>query len=239
MKERPILFNAEMVRAILSGRKTQTRRVMKLQPTPSKTREGDFWFSCNKMRSMVHISDFTPGNCVIPDAHELFSASCPIGAVGDRLWVRESWKPDAPCDGSWGDMEFYGCKCAPLNMIPPRFQNPEHCIYRASWEGPEMIGWHPSIHMPRWASRITLEVTGVRVERLNSISEDDAAAEGVQPAGELLPDYPSTYMTPKGDFSTAKVAFQRLWESIYKPESWQANPWVWVVEFKVTPNAQA
>lgn len=86
--------------------------------------------------------------------------------------------------------------------------------------------------MPRWASRILLEITDVRVERLNAISEEDATAEGVPPAGSLLPDYPGTFLTPKGDFATAKVAFQRLWESIYGEESWKANGWVWVISFK-------
>lgn len=79
-------------------------------------------------------------------------------------------------------------------------------------------------NMPRWASRITLEITAVRVERLNDISEEDARAEGVKPAGDMLPDYPDTFLTPKGDFATAKVAFQRLWQSIYGEESWRANP---------------
>lgn len=93
-------------------------------------------------------------------------------------------------------------------------------------------GWRPSIHMPRWASRILLEITNVRVERLNDISECDARDEGVSPAGSLLPDHPGTFLTPKGDFAMAKVAFQRLWESIYGEESWSANPWVWVIEFE-------
>lgn len=86
--------------------------------------------------------------------------------------------------------------------------------------------------MPRWASRILLEITNVRVERLNAISEEDAKAEGVTPAGTLLPEHPGTYLTPNGDFATAEVAFQRLWESIYGEEGWQSNPWVWVIEFK-------
>lgn len=92
--------------------------------------------------------------------------------------------------------------------------------------------WKPSIHMPKAASRILLEITDVRVERLNAISEEDATAEGVPPAGSLLPDYPGTFLTPKGDFATAKVAFQRLWESIYGEESWKAKSWVWVISFK-------
>lgn len=92
--------------------------------------------------------------------------------------------------------------------------------------------WKPSIHMPRAASRILLEITDVRVERLNAISEEDATAEGVPHAGSLLPEYPGTFLTPKGDFATAKVAFQRLWEFIYGAENWLANPWVWVISFK-------
>lgn len=235
MRERPIIFNAEMVRAVLDGRKTQTRRIIQspaknMQASGQKVidyREpGDKWYGEHVFSMRNHSGtwcDYTK---------EQFLAKCPFGAVGDRLWVRETWMPDAPRDGTWADVEFYGCKGSPLSMIPERFRKPEHCIHRASWDGSEMVGWTPSIHMPRWASRITLEITGVRVERSQDITEQDAAAEGVPPAGDLLPDYPDTYLTPKGDFATAKVAFQRLWESIYGEESWQANPWVWVIEFK-------
>lgn len=219
MSERPILFNADMVRAVLDGRKTQTRRIMKSQPVPSKTREGDFWFSCNKTRSMVHVSDFIPGNCAnLPDAHEYLSMCCPFGAVGDRLWVRETWMPDAPRDGYWGDVEFYGCKGSPLSMIPELYRKPEHCIHRASWDGSGMNGWTPSIHMPRWASRITLEITGVRVERLQNMSGEDARSEGFA--------YENSHVL--GDIDE----FSRVWTSIYGADSWQVNPWVWVIEFQ-------
>lgn len=226
MKERGIIFNAEMVRAVLEGRKTQTRRIIKDCPTVQDGWYPDRYNNSAEWTFWGARGSADAGRCTLP------FVKCPFGEVGDRLWVRETWMPDAPRDGTWGDVEFYGCKGSPLSMIPKQFRKPEHCIHRATWDGSEMVGWTPSIHMPRWASRITLEITGVRVERSQDITEQDAAAEGVPPAGDLLPDYPDTYLTPKGDFATAKVAFQRLWESIYGEESWQANPWVWVIEFE-------
>lgn len=221
MKERPVIFNGEMVRAILDGRKTQTRRVMKVQPKPSETRPGDFWFSSKKLESMVHVSDFTPGNSPIADCHLFFQEHCcPFGQAGDRLWVRETF---AAFDADWKHPgKPHDLKDGPWPNI----------VYPASVAKIPDGTCRPSIHMPRWASRITLEITAVRVERLNDISEEDAKAEGVKPAGDMLPDYPDTFLTPKGDFATAKVAFQRLWQSIYGEESWRANPWVWVIEFK-------
>lgn len=211
MKERPMIFNAEMVRAILDGRKTQTRRIMKKQPEPSKAREGDFYFPCDKMQSMVHVSDFIPGNSMIPDAHDFFSKCCPFGEVGDRIWVRETW--------------------ARYNID----QDSHDMAYRATTpeDWPEEGRWRPSIHMPRWASRITLEITGVGVQRLHSISPNDASREG-------LIKLPATgrYCLNQGDqyfggaSHDAREVFSWLWESIYGAESWQANPWVWVIEFK-------
>lgn len=202
-KERGMIFNAEMVRAILSGQKTQTRRVMKSQPYPSKTREGDYWFSCNKVRSMVHVSDFISGNSVIPDVHEFFSTCCPFGAVGDRIWVRETF----------GD-------CGARLVYRADSDDGASCAVKR---------WTPSIHMPRWASRILLEITNVRVERLNDISEQDAIAEGI----ERYNDDGTVYYGPygKGDCRPER-AFSDLWKSIYGDENWQANPWVWVIEFK-------
>lgn len=210
MRERPILLNAEMVRAVLDGRKTQTRRAMRTQPHAG-------------VRNSVFVkSGFEDGH-----GKELV---CPFGAVGDRLWVRETWMPDAPRDGTWADVEFYGCKGSPLSMIPERFRKPEHCIHRASWNGSEMVGWTPSIHMPRWASRITLEITGVRVDRLQDISESDALAEGLMPEPCDHVRRSCEEIGCCGD--TAKGEFSALWKSIYGEESWQANPWVWVIEFK-------
>ncbi|MEG9670896.1 hypothetical protein V6X57_15815 [Serratia bockelmannii] len=184
MKERPVIFNGEMVRAILDGRKTQTRRVIaNVSPDnciplhkPTKTKDGVY----------THVMD-APG-------HGL----CPFGQVGDRLWVRETWTPESidAEDGSY---------------------SPD---YRATANGQPLDGrWTPSIHMPRWASRTTLEITAVRVERLNDISDGDAIREGCSAAdmksGDCVAD-----------------VFARLWLSIYGEESWRANPWVWVIEFR-------
>ncbi|MGO0720039.1 morphogenetic protein [Klebsiella pneumoniae] len=228
MTERGMIFNAEMVRAILDGRKTQTRRIMKIQPEhsglglrrviDSKNGSDDgkyFWSLSDACGLKIRSKSFT----------------CPFGSVGDRIWVRETFQ------GPLFDYDLMDSYC----KDPTPFEKPEFCVYKADGvPAPEFYDaddelhccWRPSIHMPRWASRILLEITNVRVERLNAISEEDAAAEGVPPAGSLLPDYPGTFLTPKGDFATAKVAFQRLWESIYGAENWQANPWVWVIEFK-------
>ena len=250
MKERGMIFNGEMVRAILDGRKTQTRRIMKVQPSE------DFTPMNMALETDYKARWYTPGvvdkdGYLQPASKEVFGVSnenegysCPFGAVGDRIWVRETWgvvsheldedgrirpwTPDRPATA--------------INEMP--FGNgyySGHAIYAAdgdfTWgddDGYEdgRSCWKPSIHMPKAASRILLEITDVRVERLNTISEEDATAEGVAPAGSLLPDYPGTFLTPKGDFATAKVAFQRLWESIYGEESWKASGWVWVIEFK-------
>ncbi|HBX8254863.1 hypothetical protein [Klebsiella pneumoniae] len=210
MTERGMIFNAEMVRAILDGRKTQTRRIMKVQPKPSKSRPGDFWFSSKKLESMVHVSDLAPGNSPIADYHLFIQEHCcPFGAVGDRIWVRETW--------------------ARYNID----QNSHDIAYRATTpaDWPEEGRWRPSIHMPRWASRILLEITDVRVERLNAISEEDARAEGIIDGGCLNCGEPEPCgcANPEPD---ATDAFAYLWQSIYGQENWNANPWVWVIEFE-------
>nr|WP_319802623.1 hypothetical protein [Marinobacter sp. EN3] len=142
--------------------------------------------------------------------------SCPYGRPGDRLWVRETFQ--GPLVSYDRAQEFYEDRL--------KFESPEYCEYRADG-GPDPVfvdaddeerhGWKPSIHMPRWASRINLEITGVRVERLQDISEQDAKAEGVEPAQCCDAHY---------------HGFSKLWQSINGPDSWDANPWVWVVEFK-------
>ncbi|HBU2832626.1 hypothetical protein [Klebsiella variicola] len=231
MKERGMIFNAEMVRAILDGRKTQTRRPIQWKQTRfteiGERDDGSIW---PWSEDAEHACDFWH--------------PCPFGAVGDRIWVRETWGVASHAFSDDGLM---------IDWVPDRPATAIHempfgngyysgyAIYAAdgdfTWgddDGYEdgRSCWKPSIHMPRAASRILLEITDVRVERLNAISEEDATAEGVPPAGGLLPDYPGTFLTPKGDFATAKVAFQRLWESIYGEESWKANGWVWVISFK-------
>ena len=212
MKERPITLNNDMVRAVFDGRKTQTRRIIQERHLYCGGRTTGNW--------PVHMPEGVEG-----EKARLWAANnSPFGAVGDRLWVRETWMPDAPRDGTWADVEFYGCKGSPLSMIPKRFRKPEHCIYRASWDGSVMVGWTPSIHMPRWASRITLEITGVRVERLNSMTERDAIAEGCIGGHNSIPGYHYS--------ATPHEHFHHVWQSIYGGDSWQANPWVWVIEFK-------
>ena len=217
VKEHPILFSAPMVRALLDGSKTKTRRVLKPQPPEDVVR--------------IAVENFTP---IVSDKHgdqqpgpEIFGAydmtgswgtKCPHGQPGDRLWVRESWAPDPPCDGTWGYTEWAGCREGRIAGVPERFRHPQHCIYAATWKGAP-LRWTPSIHMPRWASRITLDVTGVRVERLQDISDADSLAEGVDRTNTSIPGY-------------AKERYRQRWESINGPGSWDENPWVWVIEFR-------
>ncbi|HCF2391409.1 hypothetical protein I5I49_18500 [Pseudomonas aeruginosa] len=207
MKERPILFTGPMVRAILEGRKTVTRRVMKPQP--------DF------LGSMVDPN--TPFKTLDAGLHARIT--CPYGEPGDRLWVREAWAADAQVDA----------------IAPSDLSQGEPIWYPADLSvrqtGCSMISKgrvRPSIHMPRWASRILLEITAVRVERLQDISEEQALAEGVR--GEPC-DHTRQACADIGCWGdTAKGAFGFLWESLNGEGSWAENPWVWVVEFKrVTP----
>lgn len=208
MKERGMIFNGEMVRAILDGRKTQTRRIMKVQPQPSKSRPGDFWFSSKKLESMVHVSDLVPGNSPISDCHLFFQEHCcPFGTVGDRIWVRETW---AEAGAGAPDLKLYRANYP--EHVPTHYENVPPA---------DEIRWTPSIHMPRCASRLTLEITGVRVERLASISDDDAGKEG-------YPDNPEPY----GGGMDKWLWFRQLWDSIYPDQSFKHDPWVWVIEFK-------
>jgi len=212
ISERGMIFNAEMVRALLDGRKTQSRRPIKWKQTRfteiGEREDGSKW---PWSEDAEHACDFWH--------------PCPFGAVGDRIWVREAFRVHSRAT----DVATLVYKASERNSWTEQTRRVPVAVCNKP-ATPEK--WTPSLHMPRWASRILLEITDVRVERLNAISEEDAAAEGVPPAGSLLPDYPGTFLTPKGDFATAKVAFQRLWESIYGAENWQANPWVWVIEFK-------
>lgn len=205
MKERGILFSAPMVRALLDGSKTQTRRVAKVPVDATDVR---YWAPPSG-RSQRGWAD--PGlNYWTPDANGATVSNhlgrCPHGQPGDRLWVREAWR-------STGD----GGRC---NDMPPRDMQPHAVWYEAEGAPPadECAGkLRPGMFMPRWATRITLEITGVRVERLQDISSEDAEQEGVK-----------CDMSPRGFVDH----YQGLWERINGPGSWNANPWVWVVEFK-------
>lgn len=202
MTERGMIFNAEMVRAILDGRKTQTRRIMKPQPEPCP--RGGHWWPSNVFKTMLHVEDEMQNGK--GGWGGLVGDACPFGDVGDRIWVRETW---AEAGASAPDLKLY------------RANYPEHVpsIYE-NVPPAEEIRWTPSIHMPRWASRIQLEITGVRVERLQSITLGDICKE----VGCGLYDFrPATY---------GFQVWEELWKSIYGAESWNANPWVWVIEFK-------
>lgn len=208
MKERPILFSAPMVLALLDGNKTQTRRVVK--PQPEWTEPATIWQQGDGHSGpgwYAHNEDY-------PDEGALFYR-CPYGQPGDRLWVRETW-----CH-QWNDKTGYQENGYWYRATTPDVQHVD---------GAEKSPWKPSIHMPRAASRITLEITAVRVERLQDISDADAQAEGIVPAG----DGNGWQTADTRHYMADPVAsYMSLWESINGPV---ANPWVWVIEFrKVTP----
>ncbi|MGI2147963.1 hypothetical protein ACRN97_04970 [Shewanella baltica] len=191
MKQRPIIFNAEMVQAIVDGRKTQTRRQMNPQPKPdTETSQGGYWFPCAAFQSMVHVEDFQH-----PFSRGMASDACPICSVGDQLYVRETF-----------------ADCGSRLTYKADKNDGAHCVVKR---------WTPSIHMPRSCARILLEVTAVRVERLDDISEQDAKAEGF--------DYPA--VPGMGWKLNAKHNFLFAWNKIYGNRS--LNPFVWVIEFKV------
>lgn len=210
MTERPILFSAPMVRALLAGTKTQTRR------TINTDRHG--WDAQAMELACVQEHDSDELGVQAYFGPQRFGVRCPYGKPGDRLWVRETW-------AKWGRDDQ--CGEGPAQTHEP--------IYRADgWPWDERDKWRPSIHMPRRVSRITLEVSGVRVERLQDISHADALAEGIEwtpiPAGRLFHDY--RCRPPAPTLTSARECYRSLWESINGTGSWEANPWVWVVEFR-------
>lgn len=231
MKERPILFSGPMVRAILDGRKTQTRRVVKPQPPENMAHVNNISFLrhvdhkwapsfnfqwCEAEQKPPRALERWPhdeyGPCAIP---------CPYGKPGDRLWVRETFNN--------------------------RMSEPVYKADNPDWP----YGWQPSIHMPRWASRITLEATGVRVERLQDISEEDALAEGIESVfvdanpplhvkqkfiapGVRMQNYAGEVDDHAPAHDNARDAYACLWDSLYEKRGfgWEENPWVWVVKFR-------
>lgn len=231
IKERPILFSAPMVRAILEGWKTVTRRPVKgfqipTEDTSIPTGDRYRWSAIGQRDPRYGFCVFGSTEAECAKELEVY-APCPYGKPGDRLWVRETCLINDFRDGGVPEDERADCQI----------------IYRAdgtpNWEGEEeLIRWRPSIHMPRWASRILLEITDVRVERLQDISGAQAIAEGIVGVA-FRPDdgWPicTGYMVGPDDGktsleTTAAKAFAGLWDSV--GGDWNANPWVWVVEFK-------
>lgn len=205
MKERPILFSAPMVRALLAGTKTQTRRVVKSQP------------EIGEIAQVGHMLGFkkrgADGYWLWPNARERILSECPYGVPGDRLWVRERFQP-LLAEG----LDFRQADWKTGKGYAPRYVATDGAV---EWIDPDdniSSASKPSIHMPRWACRLVLEITDVRVERLNAISEADCRAEGLGNSVERAHHW-----------------FRVLWEDINGPGSWDANPWVWVVSFRLAP----
>ena len=199
MKETGLMFKAPLVRAILSGQKTQTRRILKNQQS----------YDLDK---------------------------CPLGQPGDRIYVREQWQGPLMSSKEWEDHYF-----SEADDSPDKFRTPAYCRYAADGGPPpefvtmddELVArWKPSIHMPKWAARIWLEITGVRVERLQDISDADCIAEGIEFFNGDHECGCRNYMDKSGKDWTLnpRQAFKSLWEST--GGNWHANPWVWVIDFK-------
>ncbi len=226
-KEHPILFSAAMVRALLRepNPKTQTRRVITPQP-PADSGEIRVGAFC-PTKIDRHGEEY-PGDEVF-GAYDLdgrWGVKCPYGVPGDRLWVREKWLPDPPDDGTWDYYAFTDGRIYNFDLLPDRFKSPKHVYYAADCKDPQDFRWRPSIHMPRWASRITLEVVRVRVERVQDITPLDAEAEGYPQGTEV--QCMSTQALNRLNW------FAHLWDSINAKRgfAWASNPWVWVVEFR-------
>lgn len=215
MKERPILFSAPMVRALLAGTKTQTRRVVKCGLPISSVGTGADWD-----RWKAHPEMTNPQTVLLGDDGRPFSIPCPYGKPGGQLWVREAWRTSKVAD-ELKPSQLVGGGCSQL-----WYEAQEAVPFHSS----EFGKLRPSMFMPRWASRITLEVTGVRVERLQDISAADCISEGIgfeaRYGGHCLPDGSHFHA------DDPRESYWSLWEAINGPGSVEANPWVWVISFR-------
>lgn len=226
-QSKPIIFSAPMIRVILSGQKTQTRRLVKGSINSRLESENKLTAdyplsSCSSLDN--RIATFRIQNSV--DSYTTESIPCPYGISGDVLWVRETWAKDVPGCESQGGYAY-------------------RADHSTGNDGPLDIKWKPSIHMPRAASRISLRITDIGVERLQQISEDDVISEGLV---RLSKDGGTTYKFGITDVDglpggvgwewqqwqqSPQKAFQHLWNSIHTDLDWDANPWVWVISFEI------
>lgn len=231
MKERPILFSAPMILALLSSAKTQTRRVMKPQPEPVPHRPGDYQWPCNAFQSMVSVADTRASG-----AHGMAGDACPHGQPGGHLWVRETFVAFGRWETRFSDKkkrdEWHFVDMTLELGLQYRFDGAD--LSKKRYAG-AMPTWciRPSIFMPRAASRIQLEIVSVRVERLQDISDADIVAEGIDM--EALAESQDRYdIVCKGSGAsgraTERTAWRDLWEST--GGDWDANPWCWAITFK-------
>ena len=223
MKERPILFSSQMVRAILSGMKTQTRRPLKIQPP---TKEHSLLRVLSKKTECYcwAVKSKTDGSMVRPS-----SVSPMFAPLSNRLWVRETYRP---IFGQTGELISVDYKADP----PEKWERLGDVVGTP-------VKWRPSIHMPRWASRLTLEVKAIRAEPLLDIRDEDVIREGIYRSVEIVEPCESKYPIATdwdGDEvmlspGVARCDFAQMWRSIYPsgPKSWDAAPWVWVIDFEV------
>lgn len=254
-KETPLLFNAPMVRAILEGRKTQTRRIWKLP----KWAEWDETYGGEKDGRII------PNNPAHRGWYSVDEVACPYGQPGDLIWVKEPWRIGEDVGEGWYPGAFTG----DLHLIydsdgyrdyrsfPADYRWPRNAKETHNSEGTDehwiSYGPIPSIFMPRWASRLLLEVVSVRVERLQDISEEDVLAEGflTREGKDAFNVYGSReFFIPEmlekdrfgrvspGANACPKQAYRKLWNEINGPGSWDANPWVWAINFKPIGGAQ-
>ncbi|WP_417212110.1 hypothetical protein [Acinetobacter venetianus] len=238
MKEHPILFNTAMVKAILEGRKTQTRRTVKAKKGADCSDE--MWIDKYALKDVVEWKEQEGRWFGCMGYRTLTFADCPYGEVGDRLWVRETWSTV----NLYGEIALaYKADSEVIRVVEnDSFQDEDGLINYddprlekysfAAWADDLLEGkegnWKPSIHMPRWVSRIQLEITNIRIERLKDISKADAIAEGCD-------NSKSEAAIEIGWYEKPIKAFERLWNAINGGDSWNENPWVWVVEFKIVP----
>lgn len=212
-KDKPILFSTEMVKAILEGRKTQTRRVVKPQP-PEDWDNLHIFCDANYFPTVIDKNgEEQPGEQCFGsyDEEGIAGMKCPFGQPGDILWVRETY-------------------AAVLDNV----NKPKKYLYKADLTKDEKIieelcKWKPSIFMPKEACRIKLRIGNVRVERLDEVSEADAFKEGVEKKNEV---HYKDYLDSRISFYSARDSFFTLWESINGKGSLEQNPWVWVIEFE-------
>ena len=235
LKERPVVLTTEEVNAVLAGNKTQHRVPVDADHSISLT---------------YHSLEAGGAS---PERLDALPFDCPFGNVGDRLWVQEDFIPDPPAGhDAWEDedsvtnySQWDGCG-SKLSEIPNRLRTSEHVIYKAGRDDPDSMMWFNALQMRKWASRLLLEITDIRIERLQDISEDDALSMGLS---RLTKDSGRTYkygLPDKDGFpgnddygwhwsewdADHKVAFARYWESMQGKGAWDRNDWVWVIEFK-------